>query len=208
MFSIQADRERLSELGVISVFSARNVDLTHRALTQAFEAAKISKMSVEYPVTPAIRFLREKKIDFMPHLYNYVEHGGTRESAKQLGVNEHSVIKTLVFEINEKKPLIVLMHGDREVSTKNLARHIGVKTVEPAAAERAAKWTGYQFGGTSPFGIKTRMPVFVERTIFDLDRIYINGGKRGFLVEIDPSGLRTLNITEVEVAIRWKIGES
>jgi Cys-tRNA(Pro) deacylase len=158
-------------------------------------------MSVDFPVTPAIRFLREKKIAFTPHLYNYVEHGGTRESAKQLSVNEHAVIKTLVFETNEKKPLIVLMHGDREVSTKNLARHIGVKTVEPASAERAAKWTGYQFGGTSPFGTRTQMRVYVERTIFDLDKIYINGGKRGFLVEIDSSDLRTLDITEVEVAV-------
>lgn len=158
-------------------------------------------MSVDFPVTPAIRFLREKKIDFTPHLYNYVEHGGTRESAKQLGVDDHAVIKTLVFETNEKKPLIVLMHGDREVSIKNLARHIGVKTVEPAAAERAAKWTGYQFGGTSPFGTRMQMPVYVERTIFDLDKIYINGGKRGFLVEIDSSDLRTLAITEVEVAV-------
>jgi len=156
---------------------------------------------MDYPITSAVRFLREKKIAFTPYLYNYAEHGGTRESAKQLGVDEHAVIKTLVFETNEKKPLIVLMHGDREVSTKNLARYIGVKTVEPAAAERAAKWTGYMFGGTSPFGTRTQMPVYVERTIFDLDKIYINGGKRGFLVEIDPSGLRTLNITEVEVAI-------
>ena len=158
-------------------------------------------MSVDFPVTPAIRFLREKKIDFTPHLYNYVEHGGTRESAKQLGVDEHAVIKTLVFETNEKKPVMVLMHGDCEVSTKNLARHIGVKSVEPATAERATKWTGYMFGGTSPFGTRAQMPIFVERTIFDLDRIFINGGKRGFLVEIGPAALLSLNINEVEVAI-------
>jgi len=156
---------------------------------------------MDYPITSAVRFLREKKIAFTPHLYNYVEHGGTRESAKQLGVDEHAVIKTLVFETNEKKPLIVLMHGDREVSTKNLARYIGVKTVGPAAAERAAKWTGYMFGGTSPFGTRTQMPVYVERTIFDLDKIYINGGKRGFLVEIDPRHLRTLDVTEIEVGL-------
>src|SRR3982751_7113762 len=99
-------------------------------------------MAIDFPVTPAIRILRERKIDFMPHLYDYVEHGGTRESAKQLRVDEHAVIKTLVFETNEKKPLIVLMHGDREVSTKNLARHLGVKTVEPTAPERASKFTG------------------------------------------------------------------
>lgn len=158
-------------------------------------------MSVDFPVTSAVRFLREKNIEFIPHLYNYLEKGGTRESAKQLGVDEHAVIKTLVFETNEKKPLIVLMHGDREVSTKNLARHIGVKSVEPATAERATKWTGYMFGGTSPFGTKTRMPVFVQKTVFDLDKIYINGGKRGFLVEIGPRDLRSLSINEVEVAI-------
>jgi len=158
-------------------------------------------MSIDFPVTAAVRFLREKKIDFVPHLYDYVEHGGTSESAKQLGVDEHSVIKTLVFETNEKKPLIVLMHGDREVSTKNLARLIGVKLVEPASADRATKWTGYIFGGTSPFGTKTRVPVYVERTIFDLDKIFINGGKRGFLVEIDPAALNILNAQQVNVAI-------
>ena len=156
---------------------------------------------MDHPITPAIRFLREKKIRFAPHLYKYVEHGGTRESAKQLGLDEHAVIKTLVFETSEKKPLVVLMHGDREVSTKNLARQIGVKSVEPASADRATKWTGYMFGGTSPFGTKMELPVYVERTIFDLNRIYINGGKRGFLVEIDPAGLRSLNINEVDVAI-------
>lgn len=156
----------------------------------------------DYPVTPAIRFLREKKAEFVPHLYEYVEKGGTSESAKQLGVDEHAVIKTLIFETNERKPLIVLMHGDRHVSAKNLARHIGVKSVEPADAARASKWTGYQFGGTSPFGTKLSMPVYVEKTIFDLDRIYINGGKRGFLVEIDASLLRcVLSVDEVAVGI-------
>jgi len=119
----------------------------------------------------------------------------------QLGVDEHAVVKTLVFETNEKKPLIVLMHGDREVSTKNLARFLDVKSVEPAAPEKATKWTGYLFGGTSPFGTKTKMPVYVERSIFELDRIYINGGKRGFLVEVDPSDLRsTLGTMDVTVA--------
>src|SRR3954464_11932895 len=130
-------------------------------------------MTIDFPITPAIRFLRDRNVDFTPHLYNYVEHGGTRESAKQLGVDEHAVIKTLVFETNEKKPLIVLMHGDREVSSKNLARHLGVKAVEPASADRSAKWTGYMFGGTSPFGTKTKLPVYVEKTIFDLEKIYI-----------------------------------
>lgn len=157
---------------------------------------------MDHPVTPAIRFLREKKIDFVPHLYEYVEKGGTAESARQLGVDEHAVVKTLVFETNEKKSLIVLMHGDRHVSAKNLARHIGVKSVEPATPERANKWTGYMVGGTSPFGTRTAMPVYVEKTIFDLDWIYINGGKRGFLIEIDPAILKSvLKIEAVEVAI-------
>lgn len=159
-------------------------------------------MSVEYPVTPAVRFLREKKVEFVPHLYEYVEKGGTRESAKQLGVDEHSVVKTLVFETNENKPMIVLMHGDREVSTKNLARHLGVKSVEPAAAAKASKVTGYQFGGTSPFGTKIKLPVYVESTIFELERIYINGGKRGFLVEIDPTLLgELLYVEKVSVSV-------
>src|SRR3954470_8722335 len=147
-------------------------------------------MTIDFPITPAIRFLRERNVDFTPHLYNYVEHGGTAESARQLGVDEHTVIKTLVFETNEKKPLIVLMHGDRQVSTKGLARQIGVKAVEPATPERANKWSGYLVGGTSPFGLKTQIPVYVEKTIFDLDTIYINGGKRGFLVEIAPANLK------------------
>ena len=157
---------------------------------------------MEYPITSAIRFLRDKKVDFVPHLHDYVEKGGTGESARQLGVDEHAVVKTLIFETNEKRPLIVLMHGDRQVSTKNLARHIGVKSVEPADPKRASNWTGYQFGGTSPFGTRTAMPVYVEASIFDLDKIYINGGKRGFLVEIDPGVLKTiLEIGEVTVGI-------
>jgi Cys-tRNA(Pro) deacylase len=157
---------------------------------------------MNYPITPAMRFLREKKIAFVPHLYDYVEKGGTNESAKQLGVDEHAVVKTLVFETSEKKPLIVLMHGDREVSQKNLARFLGVKSVEPATPDRASKLTGYLLGGTSPFGTRTQMPVYVERTIFELERIYINGGKRGFLVEVDPKVLnRELNAISLEVAI-------
>lgn len=159
-------------------------------------------MSSDHPITQAVRYLRANKIEFVPRLYDYVEKGGTRESSKQLGVDEHAVIKTLVFETNEKKPLIVLMHGDREVSAKNLARHLGVKSVEPVSPEKVTKLTGYQVGGTSPFGTKTNMPVYAERTIFDLDRIYINGGKRGFLIEISPSSLRgVLAISEVEIGI-------
>lgn len=157
---------------------------------------------MDFPITPAVRFLREKKVDFEPRLYDYVEKGGTGESARQLGVEEHSVVKTLVFETNEKKPLIVLMHGDRQVSTKNLARHIGVKAIEPATPERANKFTGYLVGGTSPFGTRTTMPVYVEKSIFDLPKIYINGGKRGFLIELDPAEVkRVMKIEEVEVAI-------
>jgi len=158
-------------------------------------------MSVDFPITPAVRFLREKKVDFVPRLYDYVEKGGTRESARQLGVDEHVVVKTLVLETNERKPLIVLMHGDREVSTKNLARVLGVKSIEPATPEKASKLTGYLVGGTSPFGTRTKLPVYVEKSILSLERIYINGGKRGFLVEIDPVILKdTLDVTEVEVA--------
>ena len=156
---------------------------------------------MDYPITPAVRFLREKKVEFIPHLYDYVERGGTRESAKQLGVDEHVVVKTLVFETSEKKPLIVLMHGDREVSTKNLARFLNVKAVAPATPERAGKLTGYLVGGTSPFGTKTKMPIYAEKTMFNLEKIYINGGKRGFLVEIAPKILKTvLQVEEIEVA--------
>ena len=157
---------------------------------------------MDHPITPAVRFLRGKKIDFVPRLYEYVERGGTRESARQLGVDEHAVVKTLVFETNEKRPLIVLMHGDREVSTKGLARLLGVKSVDPATPERASKLTGYLVGGTSPFGTRTAMPVYVEKSILSLEKIYINGGKRGFLIEIAPGVLKqTLNAEEVQVGI-------
>jgi Cys-tRNA(Pro) deacylase len=155
---------------------------------------------MNYPVTPAVRVLRENKVEFEPHVFDYVEKGGTRHSSRVLGVDEHAVVKTLVFETNEKKPLIVLMHGDCQVSTKNLARLLNVKTVAPVAPEKASKLTGYLVGGTSPFGVKTKLPVYVERTIFDLERIYINGGKRGFLVAIAPRVLReVLPVEEVEV---------
>lgn len=157
---------------------------------------------MNYPITPAIRFLRQKKVEFEPHLFEYVEKGGTSHSAQSLGVDEHSIIKTLVFETNEKKPLIVLMHGDRQVSAKNLARHLNVKSVAPASSERANKLTGYIFGGTSPFGLRSMLPICVERSIFELETIYINGGKRGFLVGIAPQVLReVLKIEEVEVGI-------
>jgi len=156
---------------------------------------------MNYPVTPAVRLLREHKVEFEPHLYDYVERGGTSHSAEALRVGEHAVVKPLVMEAESKRPFIVLMHGDREVSTKNLARHLGVKSVQPATAETASKVTGYQFGGTSPFGTRMKLPVYVESTIYELDRIYINGGKRGFLVEIDPTFFRSLDAEEIEVGI-------
>ena len=157
---------------------------------------------MDYPVTPAVRVLREKKVAFEPRLYDYVEHGGTRHSAEALGVDEHSVVKTLVMETDAHKPLIVLMHGDREVSTKQLARVVGVKSVHPCDFAQAQKHTGYLVGGTSPFGTRAHLPVYVERTIFELPVIYVNGGKRGFLVSIEPRVLRdVLKVEEVEVAI-------
>jgi Cys-tRNA(Pro) deacylase len=157
---------------------------------------------MDYPITPAVRLLRENGVEFEPHLYEYVEHGGTRHSAEALGVDEHAVVKTLVMETDAKRPLIVLMHGDREVSTKNLARRLGVKSVHPCDFARAQKYTGYLVGGTSPFGTRTKLHVYAERTIFELPEIYINGGKRGFLVAIDPKVLReVLQAEEVEVAI-------
>ena len=156
---------------------------------------------MNYPVTPAIRVLRQKKIEFEPHVFEYVEKGGTKHSAEVLGVDEHAVIKTLVFETSEKKPLIVLQHGDREVSAKNLARVLDVKSVAPVLPEKANKLTGYLVGGTSPFGVKTTMPVYTEKTIFDLETIFINGGRRGFLISINPQVLRNvLQIEEVEVS--------
>lgn len=138
------------------------------------------------PVTPAVRVLREEKIDFIPHLYEYEEKGGTAVCSRELAVEEHAVIKTLVMEDEGGNPLIVLMHGDRQVSTKELARVLGVKTVTPCSADTANRLTGYLVGGTSPFGTRRTMPVYMEETILDLPRIYINGGKRGFLVGLSP----------------------
>jgi Cys-tRNA(Pro) deacylase len=158
---------------------------------------------MSYPVTPAVRVLRERNVEFEPHLYDYEERGGTRHSAESLGVGEHAVVKTLVMETETRKPLIVLMHGDREVSTKQLARVLGVKAVRPCdPAAAAQRHTGYLVGGTSPLSTRTKLPVYAERTIFDLTKIYINGGKRGFLIALDPKLLRALlPIEEVEVAI-------
>lgn len=151
--------------------------------------------------TPATQWLRQRKIAFGEHVYDYVEHGGTAESARQLGVDEHSVVKTLVMEDEAKKPLIVLMHGDRSVSTKNLARQVGAKRIEPCKPEVAQRHSGYFVGGTSPFGTKKAMPVYVERSILALERIYINGGRRGYLVSIAPSVLtEALGARPVECA--------
>ena len=154
-----------------------------------------------YPVTPAVRFLRAQQIVFAPHLYPYVEHGGTAQSAACLGVDEHSVIKTIVLTDECKNGLIVLMHGDRQISTRNLARQLGRKHIEAAAPAQANRWTGYLVGGTSPFGCKSPLPVYVERSILDLPLIYINGGKRGFLVSLPPAALASLNAQPVDAAV-------
>lgn len=141
------------------------------------------------PATPAVHFLKQHQVPFTEHEYRYEERGGTAVSSRELGVDEHLVIKTLVMEDERKQPLIVLMHGDKEVSTKNLARQIGRKMATPCAPDVAQKHTGYLVGGTSPFGTRKSMPVFLERSIADLDRIYINGGRRGFLIALAPSDL-------------------
>lgn len=137
----------------------------------------------------AIPVLKKHNVAFTEHEYRYEERGGTAVSSRELGVDEHSVIKTLVMEDEKKQPLIVLMHGDREVSTKNLARQIGRKTVSPCSPETAQRHTGYMVGGTSPFGTRKPLPIYMERTIAGLDRLYINGGRRGFLVSMTPNDL-------------------
>jgi Cys-tRNA(Pro) deacylase len=139
--------------------------------------------------TPATQWLRAHGVRFQEHVYDYVEHGGTAESSAQLGVPEHEVVKTLVMQDEAARPLVVLMHGDRQVSTKNLARAIGCKSVEPCKPEVAQRHSGYQVGGTSPFGFRKEVPVYVQETILGLPRILINGGRRGFLVEIAPAVL-------------------
>ena len=152
--------------------------------------------------TPAIHFLRRKGVIFAEHEYRYEEHGGTRVSARELGVDEHAVVKTLVMEDDRHQPLIVLMHGDCEVSTKQLARQIDRKAVTPCEPAVANKHTGYLVGGTSPFGTRKPLPVFAERTIMSLERLYINGGRRGFLLSMTPGELvKALAPTLVDVAI-------
>lgn len=153
------------------------------------------------PSTNATRLLKTKGIAFTEHLYRYEEHGGTRVSARELGVDEHAVVKTLVFEDDRKQPLVILMHGDREVSAKELARQVGARSVQPCRPEVADRHSGYQVGGTSPFGTRKAMPVYVEASILELPRIWINGGSRGFLVGMDPKDLeRALELKPVQVA--------
>jgi Cys-tRNA(Pro) deacylase len=155
------------------------------------------------PVTPAVRLLRQVQVAFTAHPYAYEEKGGKATSARELGVDEHAVIKTLIMEDDGKNPLIVLMHGDCQVSTKELARVIGARSVTPCAPAVADKHSGYQVGGTSPFGTRKAMPVYLEETILELPKIYINGGKRGFLVGLDPQEVvRLLKPTMVRVGIK------
>ena len=152
--------------------------------------------------TPATAFLKQHGVAYTEHPYTYEEHGGTEVSARELGVAEHAVVKTLVMEDQDGKPLLVLMHGDCKVSTKNLARQAGLKSVAPCKPEVANRHSGYLIGGTSPFGTRKVMPVYAEKTIFDLPKIYINGGRRGFLVGVAPSDIEpVLPVTRVDAAL-------
>jgi Cys-tRNA(Pro) deacylase len=154
------------------------------------------------PSTQATRLLKQVGITYSEHLYRYEEHGGTKVSAQELGVEEHAVIKTLVMEDEKAAPLIILMHGDREVSTRELARQIGAKSVQPCKPEVAHRHSGYFIGGTSPLGTKKAMPVYAEASLFELPRIFLNGGSRGFLVGLAPKDLdRVLKVNRVSVAI-------
>jgi Cys-tRNA(Pro) deacylase len=152
----------------------------------------MSKKNSHVSETPATQALKRAGVSFTEHVYDYVEHGGTAESSKQLGVDEHAVVKTLVMQDEKGEPLIVLMHGDRTVSLKELARQIPCKKVEPCKPEVAQRHSGYQVGGTSPFGVRKAMPVFVEASILALEKICINGGRRGYLVGIEPRVLTEL----------------
>jgi Cys-tRNA(Pro) deacylase len=157
---------------------------------------------MDIPVTTAIRALRAAKADFEPCAYDYVEHGGTDRAAEELGIDEHSTVKTIVMETDAKKPFIVLMHGDREISTKQMARVLGVKSVAPCLPDTATRHTGYLVGGTSPFGTRKPLPVYAERTLFDLPEVYINGGRRGLLVKIAPGVIeRLLHPVRVDAAV-------
>ena len=152
--------------------------------------------------TPATEFLKANRVAYTEHEYDYVEHGGTEVSARELGVDEHHVVKTLVMQDEAGKPLIVLMHGDRTVSTKNLARQAGAKRIEPCRPDVVQRHSGYQVGGTSPFGTRKKMPIYLERSVLALPKAYINGGRRGFLVGLAPREIvRTLQPALVEVAL-------
>ena len=152
--------------------------------------------------TPATQFLKAKKIVFKEHIYEYLEHGGAQHSAQMLGFDPFMVVKTLVMQNQDGKPLLVLMHGNRTVSTKNLARQIGAKSVEPCLPEVANKHSGYLVGGTSPFATRNTMPVYIEETILALPSILINGGRRGYLVEIDPQVcIQLLGASRVQCAL-------
>jgi len=154
------------------------------------------------PVTAAVRALRAAGVPFSDHPYEYEERGGTAVSARELGVDEHAVVKTLVMEDQDKQPLIVLMHGDKQVSTKELARQLGRKSIQPCSPETAARHTGYLVGGTSPFGTRKPLPVYMERSVLALPRIYINGGRRGYLVGMTPADVgKVLDLEPVDVAI-------
>ena len=156
----------------------------------------------KYPVTPAVRALRAAGVAFDQHLYDYEEHGGTERASRELGVDEHGVVKTIVMQTDEKKPLLILMHGDRAVGPGLLAKAIGAKSVTLCDPATAQKHTGYLFGGTSPLGTRVSLPVYVERTILDLPRLFVNGGKRGFLVSLTPHALRAAlpGLTAVDAA--------
>jgi len=154
------------------------------------------------PATPALRALDQAGVEYTPREYKYQDHGGTRVASQTLGLDEHAVVKTLVMKDQAGEPLIVLMHGDKEVSTKSLARILGVKSVAPAEPQEVTRLTGYQVGGTSPLGTRKRLPVYVEESILDLDLIALNGGRRGLLVEVSPRELaRLLDWTPVRVAV-------
>ena len=156
---------------------------------------------VKHPMTPAIQFLKDNKVEFHPHLYKYVERGGTSVSSKELGVSESLVIKTLIFEKEDKQPIVMLMHGDKQVSLKELARQIGCKVITPCHPEVAHRHSGYQVGGTSPFGLRKKIPIYLEASVGDLGEIFINGGGRGFLVRLRTTDLiRILNPHLVTVA--------
>lgn len=154
------------------------------------------------PVTPAIRFLRNHDVTYSEHLYEYQEKGGTASVSEALSVDEHLVVKTLIMETDKKQPIVVLMHGDKSVSTKELARILGTKRVAPCEPKSAQKHSGYMVGGTSPFGTRTAMPVYVEASILELDRIYINGGHRGFILDMSPQVLvEVLHAVKIQVAV-------